>query len=76
MNIKSLEQMEEIVNSNNNLFWDGWSVVNRYRSEKGRTSKYGAYIDKKWYMTRRFNLNRSGWDIPESFVNAQIKMER
>lgn len=75
MNIKSLEQMEEIVNSNKNLFWDGWSVVNRYRSEKGRTSKYGAYIDGKWYMTRRFNLDRNGWNIPESMINAQTKME-
>lgn len=76
MNIKSLEQMENIVNSSNTLFWDGWSVVNRYRSEKGRTSKYGAYIDGKWYMTRRFILEKDGWNIPESFINAQTKMER
>lgn len=76
MNIKSLEKMEEIVKSNSNLFWDGWSVVNRYRSDKGSTSKYGAYIDGKWYMTRRFDLGRNGWTIPESFINAQTKMER
>lgn len=76
MNIKSLKQMENIVNSSNTLFWDGWSVVNRYRSEKGRTSKYGAYIDGKWYMTRKFIPGKDGWDIPESFINAQTKMER
>jgi len=75
MNIKSLEQMENIVKVNNTLFWDGWSVINRYRSEKGRTSKYGAYIDGKWYMTRRFTLEKDGWNIPESFINAQTKME-
>lgn len=76
MNIKSLEQMEKIVNSNSNLSWDGWSVINKYKSEKGRTSKYGVYIEGNWYMTRRFNLNRDGWNIPESFINAQTKMER
>lgn len=76
MHIKSLEQMEQIVKSNNNLFWDGWSIISRYRSEKAKTSKYGAYIDGNWYMTRKFIPGKNGWDIPESFVNAQIKMER
>lgn len=75
MNIKSLEKMEELVKSNSNLFWDGWSVVSKYKSEKGRTSKYGAYINGKWYMTRRFNPGKDGWNIPESFINAQVKME-
>lgn len=71
MNIKSLEQMETIVKNNKFLTWDGWTVVNNYRSEKGRSSKFGSYINGKWHITKRFEPNRDGWDIPESFINAQ-----
>lgn len=71
MNIKSLEQMETIVKNNKFLTWDGWTVVNNYRSEKGRSSKFGSYINGKWYITKRFEPSRNGWDIPESFINAQ-----
>lgn len=70
MNIKSLEQMEQIVKNNKSLFWDGWTVVNKYKSDKAKTSKYGAYINNNWYMTRRFEPTRDGWNIPESLVNA------
>ncbi len=68
MKIKSLEEMEEIVSKNHSLFWDGWTVVNKYKSDKAKTSKYGVFINNKWYMTVRFEPNRDGWDIPERFV--------
>lgn len=73
MNIKSLEKMEEIVSSNNNLFWDGWVVVSKYKSEKARTSKDGMLINGKWYLTKRFIPSKNGWEIPEKLVikNAQ-----
>jgi hypothetical protein len=75
MNIQSLEQMEQLVKSNKNLRWDGWTVVNYIRSDKARTSKFGEYINGKWYIVKRFSPNRDGWSIPESLINAQIKME-
>lgn len=70
MKVKSLEEMESIVSKNNSLFWDGWTVVNKYKSDKAKTSKYGMYIDNIWYMTKRFEPNRDGWDIPERFVSG------
>lgn len=70
MKVKSLEEMESIVSKNNSLFWDGWTVVNRYKSDKAKTSKYGMYIDNIWYMTKRFEPNRDGWDIPERLVSG------
>lgn len=71
MKIKSLSQMEDIVKNNKNLSWDGWTVVSAYKTEKARTSKFGALIKNKWCMIKRFEPNRDGWDIPESFLNAQ-----
>lgn len=70
MIIKNLEQMEEIVRKNSSLSWDGWSVINRYKSDKARTSKYGVYFKGKWYMSQRFEPTRNGWDIPERLVTG------
>jgi hypothetical protein len=50
------------------LFWDGWTVVSKYKSDKAKTSKYGMFIKNGWYMTKRFEPDRNGWDIPERFV--------
>jgi hypothetical protein len=68
MQIKSLEQMESIVNKNNSLHWDGWTVVNSHLSDKGRTSKFGAYVNGKWHLQTRFTPSKNGWDIPDKFV--------
>ena len=69
MQIKSLEQMETIVNNNRSLSWDGWTVVNSYPSEKGRTATQGAFVDNKWHIQRRFIPSTNGWDIPDKFVS-------
>jgi len=67
MNIKSLEKMEQLVDKAKYLHWDGWTVVSSYPSKKGSTSKYGAYIKGEWHIQRRFDVNESGWEIPERF---------
>ena len=68
MIIKELSHMEKIVASNKSLTWDGWTVVNRYPSEKGRTSKNGVLVDSKWHLESRYSPERSGWNIPSRFV--------
>jgi len=68
MLIKDLEVMESIVEKNKNLYWDGWTVVNFYHSEKGRTSKYGALVNGKWAVTKRCVPDKGGWNIPDKVV--------
>lgn len=68
MIIKELERMEEIVASNKTLAWDGWTVVNQYPSEKGRTSKHGVFINSKWHLQQRYVPGSNGWDIPQKFA--------
>lgn len=70
MIINQLEKMENIVNSNPNLFWDGWTVVHKTKTNKAIMSKHGMKINGKWYITKRFEITRSGWDIPEMIINA------
>lgn len=67
MIIKSLEKMEKIVSRNNNLSWLGWDVVDRKRSESGRTALNGVRVDGIWYLQRTYPVTRNGWDIPNKY---------
>lgn len=68
MLISSLENMEQIVKKNKELKWDGWNVIHFYASEKARTSRFGARINGKWCMVRRFPITEKGWEIPNKLV--------
>ena len=65
MIIKTLQEMESFVAKNKDLSWDGWTVVKRYQSEKGRTAKNGVLIKGVWYIEQRFELSENGWLIPD-----------
>jgi hypothetical protein len=64
MIIKTIDEMEKIVSSNKELFWDGWTVVKRYPSDKAKTSKHGVLIKGVWYIEQRFEASELGWEIP------------
>lgn len=59
--------MENIVKSQNNLYWVGWDVVERKRSEGGRTSVNGVRVNGKWYVQKVFKLTDQGWNIPNKY---------
>ena len=68
MIINSLEKMEQIVENNRSLSWDGWTVLeNRYK-EHGAISKDGIYLNGKWIIQKRYEATASGWEIPDKFV--------
>lgn len=60
--------MESIVSANKTLSWDGWTVLDTYPSDKGRTSKQGVFANEKWHMQRRFDPTSTGWEIPDKYV--------
>lgn len=67
MLIKDLNLMEKIVKKYNNLSWIGWDVVDRKRSDSGRTSVDGVRVDDKWYLQRVYRVDKKGWDIPNKY---------
>lgn len=67
MVITSLEKMEKIVASNNNLRWIGWDVMDLKKSESGRTAVNGVRVDGVWYLQRTYPVTRNGWDIPHKY---------
>jgi hypothetical protein len=68
MLISSLEKMEDIVSKNKSLKWDGWDVIHFYPSDRGRTSKWGMRIGRKWFLYKRFSVTENGWEIPNKFM--------
>ena len=67
MIINNLEKMEKIVARNNNLYWVGWDVADRKRSEAGRTAVNGVRVNGVWYVQRIYTVTRNGWDIPNKY---------
>lgn len=68
MIIKSLEEMEAIVEKNNDLSWDGWTVIENQTDKNGAMSKDGAFVGGKWIVQKRYDANTKGWEIPNKLV--------
>lgn len=68
MVIKSVKQAEKFVNQQkrlgNDVRWDNYDIVFFRKSEKGVTSKDGAFRNGEWGFENRFAVNESGeWNI-------------
>lgn len=68
MLIKSLEEMEAVVQNSDNLSWDGWTVIESKTNENGMMSKDGALVDGKWIVQKRYEVTANGWEIPNKFM--------
>lgn len=68
MIINSLEVMEDIVKNNDNLSWDGWTILENKTNEDGMMSKDGAFVNGKWIVQKRYEATATGWEIPNKFV--------
>lgn len=68
MLINSLEKMEDVVKNNDNLSWDGWTVIENRTRENGAMSKDGAYVNGKWIVQKRYEVTADGWEIPNKLV--------
>ena len=66
--IISLDEMEKIVSRNKALSWDGWTVLHTYQNPVGWKDPNGVLIKGKWFTQRRYEPQRSGWDIPNKLV--------
>ena len=68
MTINSLESMERVVDNNDALSWDGWTVIETKSSPTAWMSPDGAYQNGKWVLRKRYEWNE-GWNIPKKFVS-------
>ena len=75
MLVTKLEHMEEIVESNDDLFWDGWNVVKYTNSRSAMYSVDGVFRNGKWMKKKVFPLTEQGWLLPESLWRSNAQVE-
>ena len=68
MFIKSLDEMETIVENSDVLSWDGWTVLENRTNDNGAMSKDGAFVDGKWIIQKRYDATTKGWEIPNKLM--------
>jgi hypothetical protein len=68
MLINSLNEMEDIVEKNDSLSWDGWTVLENRTKENGIMSQDGKFVGGKWIVQKRYEANANGWEIPNKFM--------
>jgi len=70
MLVKSLNEMEAIVENNNALSWNGWTVIESDSKTDGYTNKLGAFVNGKWIVQKRYEPGVNVWDIPKRLVRT------
>ena len=73
MLIKSLEEMEVIVENNKALSWEGWTVVKRTKSDAAWMQPNAQFVKGKWFVINKYFVNQDGWNIPSKLVKKNAK---
>ena len=75
MLVTTEQEMQEIMNSRDDLEWDGWNVVKYTKNKNAMYSTDGAYVRGVWMKKRVFPLTQDGWYLPNYIgrVDAQVE---
>lgn len=75
MLVTSLEYMEKIIRSRDDLEWDGYDVVKYTNSNNAMHSIDGAFYKGKWMKKKVFPLTEDGWYLPNTIGRADAQVE-
>jgi hypothetical protein len=75
MLVTSLEEMQQIVQSRNDLVWDGWDVVKYINSNNAMYAKDGSFKNGKWMKKKVFPLTEQGWILPNTIGRDYAQVE-
>lgn len=67
MIINTLEEAEKIVNSFDDLHWDGWNIVSITKNDNAYSNKFGVYFNGKWAIKKVYPIKRNGWSLPNKY---------
>jgi hypothetical protein len=70
MLISDMTVMERIIEKNENLHWDGWSVIHIVEDPSAEYDNSGYYNRAlgKWFRKKSYLPDGIGWDIPDSVI--------
>lgn len=65
--------METIVDNNESLSWDGWTVLEAKKSPSAWMQPNARFIKNEWHTVNRFDITESGWTIPAKLVKKNAE---
>lgn len=75
MLVTTLEEMEQIVASREDLEWNGWDIVKYSKSNNAMYSTDGCFHRGQWMKKQTFPLTEDGWYLPNSIGRAYAQVE-
>ena len=63
------DKAHSIVNSNKNLFWDGWDIIEYRYNPDAIYSNDARFINGKWAFVKTYKPNANGWKVPDKYGN-------
>ena len=66
--VSSLKIMEDIVDRDPNLDWDGWDVVSHSKRGTNFMNPKAVLRYGQWRRVDRYPVGEEGWIIPETLV--------
>lgn len=75
MLVTTLEEMEQIVASREDLEWDGWNIVKYTKSKNAMHDVSGCFHRGQWMKKQTFPLTESGWHLPNSIGRIRAQVE-
>lgn len=67
MIISDLNQMEQVVESREDLEWDGWNVIKYTENSASFMSVDGIFRNGKWHKKQTYFITENGWNVPNNF---------
>ncbi len=75
MLVVSLEEMEAIVLSRDDLAWEGWNVVKYTKASNAMYSSDGCLRNGVWMKKKVFPLTEDGWYLPNTIGRVHAAVE-
>jgi hypothetical protein len=72
MLVSSLEYMEQIVQKNKDLDWNGWDVVRYKKSSSAMFRPDGVFRNGVWHKKTTFPLTEVGWKVPKNIGTDNV----
>lgn len=75
MLVTTLEEMEQIVASRQDLEWEGWDIVKYTKSKNAMYDVNGCFHKGQWMIKKVYPLTGEGWQLPNTIgrVHAQVE---
>ena len=70
MYVDSLNKMEEIVSSREDLIWENFNVVQlKTKTPNAALGKSARFIKDAWWKVKVYPLTEDGWKVPDKWVS-------